>query len=525
MLKRLLLWGALVGLLAVPVLGQAIPKDTLVIGADTGIIVDLDPARAYEVFTNTVIEQLYDNLVDFEGTFEVIKPALAESWEASADGMTWTFHLRQGVKFHSGNEVNADAVVFSFTRALALNFAPIWMLDQYVPSADNVKKIDEYTVAITTKVALSEGLMGAIMGVQGICAIIDPSVVEAHKTAEDPWAYKWLQFHDAGSGPYGLVEWSPNDRVVLEGFDAYWDGAPKTKNVIVIDIPERAQQRLALENGTVDIAWDLLPEAMDELRDRDGFTLYESPGWSITYLCMNVGKEPFDNPLVRKAIKYAIDYDAIVNGIMKGAAIIGETFIPVGIPGHLEATPYHKDVEKAKQLLADAGYPDGFTTQIICQPTSPRKDIATQVQQDLAEVGIKADLVQLISAQMYELYRGQEHYLLVAGWGVDYGHGDSLVKPFAHCCSTGDDAPVRQLAWRNMYSNCDLTALVDKTETELDEAKKLEMYEQIQQVILDDGPFAIMFYPLNQIASLDTVKGFVMMNSTSYIELCGVYKE
>jgi len=525
MLRKVILCGVVFGLLALPALGQAIPKDTLVIGADLGIIVDLDPARVYETTTNLVIEQFYDNLVDFEGTFEVIKPALAERWEALEDGLTWRFYLRRGVKFHSGNEVNADAVVFSFTRALTLDFAPIWMLDQYVPTADNVKKVDDYTVDVTFSAMLSEGLMAAIMGVQGICAVIDPAVVEEHKTEDDPWAYKWLQFHDAGSGPYKLIEWLPNDRVILEGFDEYWDGAPKTKNLIFLGIPERAQQRLALENGTIDLAWDLLPEAIDEFRTIEGFTVVEVPSWGITYVAMNCGMEPFDDPLVRQAIKYAIDYHAIIEGIMKGAAVVGQTFIPTGIPGHLEAAPYHKDIEKAKDLLAQAGYPDGFSTQIMCQPTSPRRDIAVQVQQDLAEVGIEAEITQLISAQMYTLYRAQSHFIIVAGWGVDYAHGDSLAKPFAHCCSTGADAPVRQLAWRNMYSNCELTALVDASETELDEAKRLEMYEEIQQVILDDGPFAITHYPLNQYAVPNYLKGFVAMYSDSYTEFCGVYKE
>ncbi|MCD6136810.1 ABC transporter substrate-binding protein [Candidatus Bipolaricaulota bacterium] len=525
MVRKLFLVAVLFALCAVPVFSQAIPKDTLVVGVDTGIIVDLEPARAYEDITNLVIWQIYDNLITFEDTFNVIEPGLAESWEASSDGLTWTFHLRKGAKFHSGNEVTADAVVFSFTRALALNFAPIWMLDQYIPSAENVKKIDDYTVAITTSVPLSEGLMGAIMGVQGICAVLDPSVVEAHKTADDPWANKWLQFHDAGSGPYKLIEWAPNDRVSMQRFDDYWGGPAKTKNVIFLDIPERAQQRLALESGTIDLALNLLPEAIEEFKNEEGFNVYEIPAWGITYVAMNCGMKPFDNPLVRKAVKYAINYDAIINGIMKGAAVVGETFIPVGIPGHLDATPYHQDVQKAKDLLAQAGYPDGFTTQILCQPTSPRREIAAQVQQDLAAVGIKAEITQLVSAQMYTLYRAQKHNIIVAGWGVDYGHGDSLVKPFAHCCSTGSDAPVRQLAWRNMYSNCDLTALIDATETELNEEKKLEMYKQIQQVILDDGPYAILYYPLNQYVANDSVKGFVPMNSISYIKLDKVYKE
>ncbi|HDL85066.1 MAG TPA: ABC transporter substrate-binding protein [Candidatus Acetothermia bacterium] len=525
MSQKLLLIGALFAMCALPVFSQAIPKDTLVVGLDIGIIVDLEPARVYEDASNLVIWQIYDNLITFNGTFNVLSPGLAESWDASADGLTWTFHLRKGAKFHSGNEVTADAVVFSFTRALALNFAPIWMLKQYVPSSENIKKIDKYTVAITTTVPLSEGLMGAIMGVQGICSIIDPAVVAAHKTASDPWANKWLQFHDAGSGPYKLIEWAPNDRVIMQRFNDYWGGPAKTKNLIFLDIPEVEQQALSLESGSIDIALNLLPSAIEKFKTEKSFKVYEIPGWHIRYLAMNAGMKPFDNPLVREAVKYAIDYNAIVNGIVKGAAVIGETFIPVGIPGHLDATPYHKDIQKAKDLLAQAGYPNGFTTQILCTPTFPGRDIAIEVQQDLAAVGIKADVVQLVAAQMYTLYRAQKQEMIVADWGVDYASGDSLVKPFAHCCSTGPDAPVRQLAWRNMYSNCKLTALVDKTETELNEAKRLDMYKQIQQTILNDGPFAIMYYPLNQYAAKASVKGFVPMNSLSFVKFDGVYKE
>jgi peptide/nickel transport system substrate-binding protein len=525
MLRRVMLFGVLFGLLALPVLGQTIPKDTIVVGADTGIIVDLDPARAYEVFTNVVIEQLYDNLVDFEGTFDVIKPALAERWEALGDGSTWRFYLRKGVKFHTGEEVTADAVIFSFTRALALDFAPIWMLDQYVPTADNVKKVDEYTVDVTFTIPFSEGLMGAIMGVQGICAVVDPSVIEAHKTAEDPWAYAWLQYHDAGSGPYELIEWSPNDRVILEGFDDYWDGAPKTKNLVFLGIPERAQRRLALENGTIDLAWDLLPEAIEEFKTIAGFIVDEIPTWGITCVAMNCGMEYLENPLVRQAIKYAIDYDAIIEEIMEGAAVAGQTFIPTGIPGHLEETPYYKDIGEAKEFLTRAGYPDGFSIQILAKSTSPQQEIATQVQQDLAEIGIEAEVVQLNSSQLHTLYRNQKHIMIITDWQTDYPHGNTLVKLFAHCCSTGADAPVQQLAWRNMYSNCELTELVEATESELNEAKKLEMYRQIQQVILNDGPFAILYYPLNQFVYTDYLKGFVSMNNASYVEFWGVYKE
>lgn len=513
-------------LAGISVLG-APPKDVLVVGIRTDIIVDLEPARAYEDVTNLVIEQLYDNLIDYEGgadAFEAPKPGVAESWEVSGDGYTWIFHLRKGVKFHSGNELTADDVVYSFRRALALDFAPIWMLSQYVPEPEMIKKVDDYTVSVTFNAKLGEYNMAAIMGVQGICAIVDSELVKAHATSDDPWANKWLQEHDAGSGPFKLVEWARNERVVLQRFDHYWEGPSALRMVILQDIPEPAAQKLALDKGDIDIAWDLLPEQVDEYRGKDGFTVVEVPAWSIEYVAMNCGKPPFDNELVRDAIRWAIDYNAIINGIRKGAAVAGQTFIPAGMFAHLDETPYHQDLERAKALLVEAGYPDGFEVELLTTTSPIRGAEATQIQADLAKIGIKVHVRQMVAAQFYELYRAQKHTFLVAGWGVDYADPDALAKPFAHCCDVGPNAPVRQLAWRNMYSDCETTELVERAAMELDVEKRKEMYYEIQRRILDKGPYAILYYPLNQIVTKDTVKGFELPPNESYLEFWGVSK-
>ncbi len=520
------LWGLLgVGLIVAT--GFAVtPRDTLIIGARTDIIVDLDPARAYEVFTNLIIEQYYDALVNItvENGEVVAKPGLATSWEVSEDCLTLVFYLRRGAKFHSGREVTADDVIYSFQRSLGLNFAPIWILSQYVPTPEMITKIDNYTVAIKTIQPLAELIICSVIGFQGICSIVDSQLVKAHATPEDSWANQWLKTNDAGSGPFILKEWSPNERIVLERFDEYWAGPAPLKRIIFIDIPEPAAQKLALDRGDIDIAWDLLPEQVDSYRGVPGFTVIETPAWQIEYLAMNVGKPPFDNPLVREAIRWAIDYDAIIYGIQKGAAIYGQTFIPPGMFGHLPETPFRKDVEKAKALLAQAGYPEGFEVEMLTSTAPRRVAIATQVQADLAEIGIKVKITQMISAQFYELYRAQKHTFLVAGWGVDYADPDALAKPFAHCCTTGPEAPVRQLAWRNMYVDCETTALVEAAARELDPEKRKAMYEEIQRRILYNGPYVILYYPLRQIVSKDTVKGLVINPMESFTEFWAVSK-
>lgn len=503
------------------------PKDNLVVGIDTSIIVDLDPARAYELVTNLVIEQLYDGLVDFEGgqdAFKTIEPGLAKSWDVSEDGLTWTFHLREGAKFHSGNEVTADDVVYSFTRALKLEFAPIWMLDQFVPSAENIKKVDKYTVSLTTNTKLPEKLMAAVMGVQGIGFVVDKEVVEEHATEDDPWAYNWLQRNDAGSGPFELVEWSKNERVVMKAFDGYWDGAPELNRVTMLSMPERTSQQFSLTKGDIDMAWNLLPNQVKNFKGEEGFDVIEQTAWDITYVAMNVGREPFDNVKVRKAVKYAIDYNAIIEGIMDGAAVPGQSFVPKGMAGHLDKIMYEQDLEKAKELLEEAGYPDGFEVQLLCQPTSPRKEIATQVQQDLDKIGVKANIKQVVASQMYETYRAQEHQMIVAGWGVDYADAQSLTMPFAHCRTASDDAAVQQLAWRNMAVNPELTDMVEKANKTMDTEKRIEMFKEIQEEVMDWGPFAIMFYPLNQVVTKDKVKGLKLPPNDSYMEFDEVYK-
>lgn len=509
-----------IGVFAVP------PKDTLIIGARTDIIVDLDPARTYEVFTNLIIEQYYDALVNIvmEGNEVAAKPGLAQSWEVSEDGLTWTFYLRRGAKFHSGREVTADDVIYSFTRSLSLNFAPIWILSQYVPKPEMIQKIDDYTVSITTNQPVAELTIGSVVGFQGICSIVDSELVKAHATEADPWANEWLKTNDAGSGPFILVEWAPNERIVLDRFDDYWAGPAGVKRIIFIDIPEPAAQKLALDRGDIDIAWDLLPEQVDLYRGVGGFTVVEGPAWSIEYLAMNAGKPPFDNPLVREAIRWAIDYDAIIYGIQKGAAIPGQTIIPKGMFGHLDETPFHKDIEKAKALLVEAGYPEGFEVEMLSSTHPRRVAIATQVQADLAQIGIKVNITQMVSAQFYELYRAQKHAFLVAGWGVDYADPDALAKPFAHCCTTGPEAPVRQLAWRNMYADCDTTALVEAAAKERDSEKRRAMYEEIQRRILHNGPYVILYYPLNQVVTRDVVKGLVLNPMLSFTEFWPVVK-
>lgn len=522
---RLVVFLLLIGVLAITSGLAQTPKNVLVIGIDLGAIVDLAPARVYEFESAWVTEQVYDNLVGFKGEeFKEVVPELAESWEVSEDGLTWTFRLRKDAKFHSGNPVNADAVVFSLRRALERGEAPIWVLSQFVPDPEMIQKVDEYTVAITMNQPISELLMGAILGFQGVCSILDPAVVKEHSTPDDPLAAKWLADHSAGSGPFILKEWVRGDRIVLEAFPDYWGGKPLLDRIILKDIPEPASQKLLLEKGDVDIAWNLLPDQIEDLRDEEGIRIKETSTFYIRYFAMNVSYEPLSHEEVRDAIRYAIDYDGIIEGIMKGAVVRGQTFIPKGMFGHLDEAPYTRDLEKARSLMREAGYEEGFKVELLSAPTLPERDIAAKIKEDLADINIEVEVRTLVAAMLYEIYRAQKHQMVLAMWGADYADPDALAKPFAHCRTTGPEAKVRQLAWRNMYVNEYVTDLVERAVGEKDMAKREQMYKEIQRIILDKGPYVILYYPLTQIAMRDKVKGLLLPPMWYFSDLAQVYK-
>lgn len=524
MKKGVLLSALLVGVLPLAIYAQ-IPKDVLIIGMSHEPIIDFEPARVYEFEGGFVLEQVYDTLVNFVGgkeAFERVVPGLAQSWEVSEDGLTWTFYLRQGAKFHSGNIVNADAVVFSLRRSLALGFPPIWILQQFVPDQEMIKKVDEYTVAITTNQPLGEMLIASVLGYQGICSIVDPAVVQAHATPDDPWATKWLAEHDAGSGPFILKEWIRRDRIVLKAFPEYWRGKPALRQVIIKDIPDPASQKLALERGDIDVAWNLLPEMVADLKKKTGFNIIETPSWYFHYLAMNVGYEPLSNVKVRQAIRWAIDYDAITQNIMAGAAVKCHTFVPIGMFGHLDLY-YHQDLEKARQLMKEAGYEQGFSVELLTRTDPPYPDIAAQIQQDLKKINIDVKVTVMTYSELLKIYRAQQHQMVLVRWGADYADPSAQAAPFAHCETVGPEAKVKQLAWRNMYVS-GVTHWVEQAAGELDSRKREILYKAIQAVVMEEGPYVIFHQPLIQVVARGVVQGLQVPPLWYYTELLSVSK-
>jgi peptide/nickel transport system substrate-binding protein len=494
-------------------------KDTLIVARDISDAVSLDPARAYEFSSCAIVNQLYDKLVDLKPPdYQEIEPEIATSWRVLDDNVTWEFKIRTGISFPDGTPINATVVKFSLDRLLTLEQMAAWVISQF--EIQEIKVVDEYTLQIRLGYVVAERLFLSCLAFTA-GSIVNPTVVKAHEKEGD-MASEWMTDHSAGSGPFILEKWDREVEIVLVANENYWGKKPEVKRVIFKHYPESTTQMLALKKGDVDIAWDLTSDQIEEVKGVLGMKVIRVPSFFKDYLGMNVnatidGKKPLSDNRVRDAIRYAIDYDAILSR-MKGTAIQLQTIIESGIPGYNPALPYYRNVEKAKALLAEAGYPDGFTVELIHQPTVWWPDIATIIKSSLADIGITVNLHTMAAAEMYETYRAQNHQLILGEWGADYPDPDNLAKAFA-------DYTVKQLAYRNTWYDDYASNLTKMAAKELDTSKRLAMYEELTTYVLHNGPYAILYQGVYQYGVRTWVEGFYPDPTFFLMDFSVVYKE
>ncbi|MDR7585765.1 MAG: ABC transporter substrate-binding protein [Armatimonadota bacterium] len=514
LLLALLVAGSL--MLGTPVPGRGqIPNTVLVVGANIDDAVSLDPAQAFEFTSVWVVDQIYDTLVDFNRDLTRAVPSLARSWTVSDGGKTYTFRLRPGVRFHSGAPVDARAVEFSIRRAHRLKMAPSFIITDFIARPEDVVAVSPDTVRVTFNQTMPDVLMASVLS-NPVTGVVDPALVQRNATADDPMANKWLTENSAGSGPYRLHSWRRNVRIELEAVSGHWRGTPRLRRFIYLGMPEPTAQLLALQRGDIDVATDLLPRQFRELERARGIVVRSTPAFQVRYLAMNAQTEPFTRVPVRTALKWAIDYDAI-RGIFEGATDMGQTIVPARMFGHLADRPYRRDPARARALLREAGLEGGFRTELLVGTDPPLPDVAAKIKEDLAAVNVQAEVRVLRSADLLGIYRGQRHQMVIARWGADYPDPDNLAKAFA-------DFDARVLAWRNRWDH-PVKRLVQQAVAELDPAKRKALYEQIQKVVLEEGPYVILGYPLNQMALRSNVKNFEPSPLFAMTELFDAYKE
>jgi peptide/nickel transport system substrate-binding protein len=362
----------------------------------------LDPHVGNANVTSRVIKRMFEGLLERDLTvpstqgIPPIKPALAESWQVSTDGLTYTFHLRRGVKFHDGEPMNADAVVFSYRRWTDPSFEYFYpransMLHFVARYIKNVEKVDEYTVKINLK---QPNANFAEMMVEP-CGLGQSDIVSPKQVKE--LGNEGFGRHPCGTGPFKFVESIRGEKIILERNESYWRELPYLKRVIFVPILEPIGRVMALMTGEVDVAFEIPADSYPKLKEL-GYPMAEGPNVHVWYLSLNMQNEYTKNLKVRQAINMAINKKAMADQLLKGIATPASQIAGYGTPAYLPELDkmYPYDPEKAKQLLKEAGYPDGFEL-VFWIPVGGSGELepvqmAEWIQSDLRKIGIKVKL-------------------------------------------------------------------------------------------------------------------------------------
>ncbi|WP_420404711.1 ABC transporter substrate-binding protein [Nisaea sp.] len=508
---------ALAASIALPVSGgksyAGTPSDTLVIAATIDDIVSLDPAEIFEFSGGDLAQNVYDTLVAFDPTnlSGGYVPGLAESWTISEDGTQYTFKMRPGVTFHSGNPVTAHDAAFSLQRAVILNKTPSFILTQFGFTAENVKEkikaVDDMTLTIQTdKKYAASFVLNCLTATIG--NIVDMKLVMEHEKDGD-MGYEWLKTNSAGSGAYSLRGWKPNENYVLEANENYWRAKPEMKRVFVRHISESATQRLLIEKSDVDVARNLSPDDVAGLSGNDDVRIDEDLRGRIMYFALNQEHPILSKPEVREAFKWLVDYEGMSTSFLNGQYVVHQAFLPLTYLGELHDKPYKLDVDKAKALLAEAGHADGFDVKIYVRNAQERLEIAQSLQNIWAQAGIRATLEVGTGKQTLGVYRARKHEIYLGAWGPDYPDPHTNADTFAHNPDNAFEAKnTGKLAWRNAWDIPEMSKETEAAVQESDRDTRVEMYRKIQADHQKSSPFVIMLQKIEQTAIQTHITGF-----------------
>jgi peptide/nickel transport system substrate-binding protein len=485
-------------------------KTTLVVAAPRtpeSLDQEYPPTEAGHEVRRNVNERLlaYAQKKGEDGTlyedFTTITGALAESYELSPDKTSITFKLRKGVKSYRGNELNADTVMWSFERGWNMKSNFHWYMTQIFKIQDPkaaFTKIDDYTVKVT--IPNPSPLLDRIW-INSDLGILDAAEVKKHLTADDPWGGRWLSTNTASFGPYQITKYSPGQEVVYDANPNYWRGPAKLTKVILREMPTSANRVAALQAGSVDIAEYLLPRELALLEKVPGVTVYKVFGNYIHRVEMNNAKPPFDNAKVRQAMNYLVPREEILKSVYFNTARFTKSPISEIYPAFTDEYFFFKnDPAKAKELLAEAGMPNGFKTQLAYRTGDQiEEEIAVILKSAFAKAGVEIELLKMPASTLVERYTKGEVPM--------YFFRDMAIVP--------DAAYVANL-WLNSasainyskFKSSEVDGFINAGLTSTDEAKRLSEMKQVQKITMESAPWVFLMNPGYQLATRSNVKGY-----------------
>lgn len=507
---------ALAGSMISPVAAQT-PPGVLVVG-QIAEPQSLDPHTVTATNDFRILVNVYDGLVRFkDGTLEV-EPALAESWDISEDGRTYTFKLRQGVKFHDGSDFDADAVKFNFDRMLREDH-PFYDTGPFplsfnFSSIEAVNVVDPHTVEFKLKEAFAPFLSNLAYPT-GL--IVSPAAVEQYG--------KDYGRHPSGTGPFKFVEWLSNQRVVIDRNPDYWGGAANLEAVVFRPITDANTRVAEMMAGGIDVMVEVPPDNLVTFKQDANFTVAEQAGPHVWFAILNAKSGPFADKRVRQAANYAVNKETLVNDVLQGTATVAAGPIPPAF-NWVESTvePYPYDPEKAKALLAEAGAEKPQLTFYVTEGGSGMLDPITMgaaIQADLQAVGFA------VKIETYEW----NTFLGRVNPGLE---GKADMAEMAWMTNDPDTVPYLTLRTDAMpdkggfnsgyYSNPKVDELLEKARKATDQAERGKLYGEIQQIVHEDAPWLFVANWKQNAVTTAGVQDFQLQPSF-LLDLRGVAKQ
>lgn len=492
----------------------ATPDSALVMAWNIDAISTFDPAQIGEVVTSELMQNTCDSLVDFDPADESkVVPLLAKSWDVSPDRMQITFHLNENMKFPSGEPATAKELAWSMQRVVQLGYGNASTLTEYGFSKDNVKEriaaTDDNTLVMKLDKPYPTNLILQAIGANRVSSLLDMKTL-MEKQVNGDLGNKYLATNTACVGPYRLVQWNAGESVVLQANDGYYGTKPKLSRVLIRHVAEPGTQRLLLTQGDVDIARDLSPDDLADLDGKPGLKIERVLKPQLFFWVFNVADPVFQNEKVRLAMRYLIDYDGLAKSVMTYLGVPRASFAQLGAVGALDekqGQPFTLDLEKAKALLSEAGYPNGFESDVLFGTLPHSAPIAQSIQQNAAKVGVKLNLERMANAQLFSRIRGREFKSGMLAWqtGVPDAHGNA--SRLVYNPDNRAEAKLTQIpAWRAAFQNEDFNKRVQEALLEGDPEKRNQIYYALQKDVMEKGPMAIMFQMYNILGMSDKVK-------------------
>lgn len=504
LLRPRLIASSVLAVLALASAGSALAAKDAVL-AIGGQPETLDPYNTNTTLTTAVTKSFYQGLFEFDQDLK-IKPVLAESFTVSKDGLVYTFKLRAGVKFHDGTDFNAEAVKATLDR--------VTNPDNKLARINQFNRIDKVEVEspLSVRITLKEPFAPFINSLaHASAAMISP-------TALKKYGNKDIAFNPVGTGPFTFVEWKQTDFVKGKKFDSYWKkGYPKVDTITWKPVLENSTRAAMLQTGEADFGAPLPYEQADALAKSPKLDLISSPSIVTRYISFNMMQKPFDNLKVRQAINYAINKEALAKVAFSGYAFPAEGVVPQGVKYAHKMAPWPYDPKKARELLKEAGYPNGFESVLwgAYTTTSTQKTLQF-VQQQLAQVGIKITVLALEPGQRTDWVQGAPDpktakvRMYYAGWSASTGEADWALRPLL---ATESWPP--KLNNTAYYSNEKVDANIAAALKSVDEAEKTKLYSDAQEQIMKDLPWAPLVTEKSLYARNKRLKGVYLMPDAS----------